>query len=160
MENVSPDDLHKEISRLWDKVGSASASPADPLPPPSVSVATANEVAWETVAMLKSQYRRQEQRANELLEAREQALRALKQRQAILETELGSLRQRLRADDELVVAEVLDVGARLEAAQKALADERAAHEAERRDLKALVDAARESAGAQNARWREEERRWE
>jgi len=160
VENVSPDDLHKEISRLWDKVGSASASPADPLPPPSVSVATANEVAWETVAMLKSQYRRQEQRANELLEAREQALRALKQRQAILETELGSLRQRLRADDELVVAEVLDVGARLEAAQKALADERAAHEAERRDLKALVDAARESAGAQNARWREEERRWE
>jgi len=160
VENVSPDDLHKEISRLWEKVGAASAAPAEPLPASSVSVATANEVAWETVAMLKSQFRRQEQRWQELLEAREQALRALKERQALLETELGSLRQKVRADDELVVAEVLDVGSRLEAAQKTLVDERAAHEAERRDLKALLDAARESSGAENARWRAEERRWE
>jgi hypothetical protein len=160
VENVSPDDLQKEISRLWEKVGAPSHASADPLPPPSASVATANEVAWETVAMLKSQYRRQEVRWHELLEAREQALRALKERQALLETELVSLREKVRADDELVVAEVLDVGSRLEAAQKALAGERAAHEAERRDLKALVDAARESAGAENARWREEERRWE
>ncbi|MCX5795730.1 MAG: hypothetical protein NTY77_09575 [Elusimicrobia bacterium] len=160
MEKASPDDLHKEISRLWEKVGAASAAPADPAPTPAASVATANEVAWETVAMLKSQYRRQEARWHELLEAREKALRALKERQALLETELGSLRQKVRADDELVVAEVLDVGSRLEAAQKALADERAAHEAERRDLKALVDAARESAGAEGARWREEQRRWE
>ena len=160
MENLPPDDLQKEISRLWEKVGASSRAPTDPLPPPSVSVATANEVAWETVAMLKSQYRRQEARWHELLEAREQALRALKERQVLLETELVTLRQKVRAGDELVVAEVLDVGSRLEAAQKALADERAAHEAERRDLKALVDAARESAAAENARWREEDRRWE
>ena len=160
MENVSADDLHKEISRLWEKVGVASFTPVDPLPSLSLSVATANDVAWETVSMLNSRYRRQEARANELLEAREKALCALKERQVLLETELGSLRQRARADDELVVAEVLDMGSRLDAAQKVLTDERAAHEAERRELQALVDAARESSEAVNARWRAEERRWE
>ncbi|MBI5239680.1 MAG: hypothetical protein HY926_04350 [Elusimicrobia bacterium] len=160
MENVSPDDLQKEISRLWEKVGSISSSPAEPPPPASVSVAASSEVAWETVAMLKSQQRRQEARWQELLEAREAALNALKERQALMEAELTSLRQKVRADDDLVVAQVMDVGSRLEAAQKALADERAGPEAERRDLKALVEAARESAAAEAARWREEERRWE
>jgi hypothetical protein len=160
VENVSPDDLQKEISRLWEKVGSASSSPAEPPPSAAVSVAASSEVAWETVAMLKSQHRRQEARWQELLAAREAALNALKERGALMEAELASLRQRVRADDDLVVAQVMDVGSRLEAAQKALADERAAHEAERRDLKALLDAARESAAAEGARWREEERRWE
>jgi len=92
--------------------------------------------------MLKSQHRRQEARWRELMEAREQALSALKERQALLETELGVLRRRARADDELVVAEVFDAGSRLEAAQKAFAEERAAHEAEA------------------ARWREAERLWQ
>jgi len=161
VENISPDDLHKEISRLWEKVGAATtASPADALPPTSAPLATANDVAWETVAMMKSQYRRQERRWGEVLEAREQALSALKERQAALEKEVTSLRLRVRADDELVVAEVLDVGSRLEAAQKALEAERAGHEEERRRLKDLLDAARESAGAEGARWREEERRWQ
>ncbi|MBI5239334.1 MAG: hypothetical protein HY926_02595 [Elusimicrobia bacterium] len=159
MENVSPDDLQKEISRLWEKVGSVSSSPAAP-PPSAVSMASSSEVAWETVAMLKSQGRRQEARWQELLEAREAALSALKERGALMEAELASLRLKVRADDELVVAQVMDVGARLEAAQKALEDERSAHDAERRDLKTLVDAARQSAAAEGARWREDERRWE
>ena len=61
-------------------------------------MAAINDVAWETVAMLKSQYHRQERRWAEVLEAREQALRALKERQATLESEVSSLRQRTRAD--------------------------------------------------------------
>ncbi|MDD5630120.1 MAG: hypothetical protein PHU21_13715, partial [Elusimicrobia bacterium] len=160
MEKASPEELQKEISRLWEKVGAVSAAPADPAPTPAASAATANEVAWETVAMLKSQYRRQEARWRELLEAREQALAALKERQALLEKELGALRRRARAEDELVVAEVLDVGSRMEAAQKALAEERAAHEAELRDLHASLDAARASAAAAEARWKEEQGRWQ
>jgi hypothetical protein len=135
------DDLRQEISRLWEKVGAPSPAPADPLPPASVSTATANEAAWEAVAMLKSRHRRQQRRWHELLDAREQALRALKERQSLLETELDCLRRQARADDAFVVAEVFDAGSRLEAAQQAFGDERAAHD------------------AADARWREEQRRW-
>lgn len=157
MENLSPDDLQKEVARLWDKVGSASPPVAfGPAAPPSSS----GEVAWETVAMLKLQYRRQEQRWAEVLEARENALRALKQRQAQLESELNSLRSRVRGEDQRALSEALDSSARLEAAAEALKAERAAREQEVREIKSLLEAAREASAAETTRWREEERRWQ
>jgi len=159
VDNSSPEDLQKEISRLWEKVGAASGAASFDVAPAS-SMGTFNDVAWETVAMLKSQYRRQERRWAELLDAREAALRALKERQGLMETELAALRERARTDDERVMAEVLDVGSRLDAAQKALEAERSNHERERRELRELADAARESVAAEAARWREEERRWQ
>jgi hypothetical protein len=110
--------------------------------------------------MLKFQHRRQEQRWAEVLEAREAALRALKERQARLEAELGSLRLKERSDDEHVMVEVLDVEARMEAAQKLLDTERAAQDQERRELQSLIDAARQASAAEVARWKEEERRWQ
>jgi len=141
VENVSLDDLHQEITRLWEKAGAAATASPEATPPPASSTANASEVAWETVAMLQSRYRRQERRWAEVLEAREEALRALKERQARLEAELAYLRQRVRADDERVAAEFIEAGSRLEAAQKALEAERAA---------------RQSAAAEAARWEKKE----
>ncbi|MDD5656180.1 MAG: hypothetical protein PHF00_02885, partial [Elusimicrobia bacterium] len=161
VENLSPDELRKEISRLWEKVGTSATVPLEDVPPAGASpLAASGELAWETVAMLKSQYRRQERRWAEVLEAREAALRALKARQEALDAEAASLRSRLRTDDQRVMTEVLDAGARLEAAGQALEEERRARQDESRELKALLDAAREAAAAEGARWREEERRWQ
>ncbi len=158
MEKPISDDLGREISRLWEKVGPAAAA-TEPGPPP-VSLASFNDAAWEAVDLLKSRHQRQERRWAELLEARELALSALQERQALLEKELHGLRERAAGADERALADALDGSLRVQEVQEALAGERAARSAQRLEMQGLVDAAREAAAAEGARWRDEARHWE
>jgi len=158
VEKPISDDLSRDISRLWEKVGPAAAD-TEPGPPP-VSLASFNDAAWEAVDLLKSRHQRQERRWAELLEVREQALSALKERLALLEKELHGLRERAAGADERALADALDGSSRVQEAQEALAGECAAREAQRLELQGLVDAAREAAAAEGARWRDEARHWD
>lgn len=155
--HLPPEDLNREIERLWARLGSVSADSAPPSAPPSASAGA--ELAWETASMLKLQQRRREAAMNEALEAKEQALKHWRARAEELQAEADELRARAEGGDELVFARLLDAQQKLEAAAAALEAERATHAEERRFLQAALDQARARVAAEAARAREAEDLW-
>ncbi len=155
---MPPEDLSREIDRLWARVGpSADQPPA--FQPPSGALAGA-EVAWETVGLLKRQQREREATWNQAFDAKEQALKVFKARCAALESEVSELRGRVDGDEERMLADVLDARSRLESAAKAMELQQARHDEERRALEEALLQARLRAEAEAARTRDAERKRE
>ncbi|UPT73071.1 MAG: hypothetical protein M0D55_14350 [Elusimicrobiota bacterium] len=157
MGNLPPEDLNREIERLWARLGGVAADAAPPSSPPSASAGA--ELAWETASMLKVQQRRREAAMAEALEAKEQSLAHWRRRAEALQAEVEDLRSRVTGGDELVLARLLDAQGKLEAAAAALDAERATHAEERRFLQAALDEARSRVAAEAARARDAEARW-
>lgn len=150
---ADPQDLSREIDRLWAKLGSAPAEPGFGASTGPIEAPGGAEVAWETVSLLKRQQRRQESTWEQALEAKENALKFFRERAAALEAEASQLRGRLEGDEDRVLAELLDAQERLQSAAKAMALQQARHDEERRVLQTLLDEARERQAAETARAR-------
>jgi hypothetical protein len=158
------DGLGREIDRLWAKVASSSVSdldaPVPPAPPFSGEASPSKQMAWETVSLLKRQHQNESRSWTELLEAKEQALRALKERCARLTAENAALAQGARAAEAQALERTLQVNAQLEAGMRGLEADRAQREDELRSLRALLDQTRQRLAAEDARWKAEQRQWE
>lgn len=152
MGHLPPEDLSREIERLWTRLGTASSEAA---PSASVPAAAGAEIAWETVAMLKTQQRRREAALSDAVAAKEESLRLWRTRAEALQTEVAELRRRADGSDELVYAQMLDAQQRLEGAVHALEHERE----ERRLLEAALEESRTRITAEVERAREAEARW-
>lgn len=148
----SPEDLGKEIDRLWAKVAASSLESPEAISPPPSSGPVSQEMAWEAVALLKRQQRHESRYWTEILEAKERALAAFREKQALLQVELNSLRQRVQSDEARIVGEGLEAKARVEAALAALEQEKASHDEEMGRLRVLLEQTR-------ARWRGEAESW-
>lgn len=155
---MPPDDLTREIERLWSRLGPGADAPSG-FTPPAGALAGA-EVAWETVGLLKRQQREREATWGQAFDAKEQALRVFRERCAALEAEVAELRGRLEGDEERVLAELLDARSRLEGAAKALEQQRRRHDEERGALESALEEARKRAEEEAARARESERKRE
>ncbi|MBI4377201.1 MAG: hypothetical protein HY549_12225 [Elusimicrobia bacterium] len=157
----NPEELSKEIGRLWSKLSSSASSQPElsefSMPP---SGPAGPELAWEAVSLIKRQHKHESRYWSELLEAKEKALRSSQERQALLEQEIRVLRERVRADEEKILSEGLDVQSRLETSFEALKAEREQHQQELRDIKAVLEQYRQRLAAESARWKEEQRQWE
>ena len=163
MADFTPDDLSREIDRLWARVGSASVEPSSPSHISATAPAGATigaEAAWETVALLKRQQRQREDSWRQTMEARDEALRALRARLDTAETELGRLRLRSEGEDERTLVGTLDAQQRIETASKALALGEARHAEERQALADAMQSLRERIAAETARARTAEQRWQ
>lgn len=163
MADFTPEDLSREIDRLWSRVGSASLDPssASAIPAsPSAGSSLGAEAAWETVSLLKRQSRQREETWRQTMEARDEALRVLRARLETAENELSGLRSRAETEDERALAGALDAQHRLETAQKALAAAEARHAEERRVLEEAMQSLRERVAAETARARTAEQRWQ
>jgi hypothetical protein len=161
--DFTPDDLSREIDRLWARVGSVSAEPssASTISATAPTGATIGaEAAWETVALLKRQQRQRESSWQQTMEARDEALRALRARLETAETELGRLRVRSEGEDERTLVGALDAQRQIETAQKALALAESRHAEERRTLADAMQSLRERIAAETARARTAEQRWQ
>jgi hypothetical protein len=159
----TPDDLSREIDRLWARVGSASvpASSASGVPSTATAGATIGaEVAWETVGLLKRQARQREDAWRQTMEARDEALRTLRARLETAETELGRLRARAEGEDERSLVDSLDARQTIETAQRALALAESRHADERLALEGALQSLRERIAAETARSRSAEQRWQ
>jgi hypothetical protein len=150
--HLPPEDLSREIERLWTRLGTASDSAAPTAP---VTQTAGAELAWETVAMLKTQQRRREAALTEAIASKEESLKLWRTRAEALQAEVGDLRTRADGNDDLVYAQLLDSQQRLEGAARALEHERE----ERRVLQAAIDESRACITAEVARAREAEARW-
>lgn len=155
MGQLPPEDLNREIERLWTRLGSASVDTVAPWTPPSPGA----ELAWETVDMLKTQQRRRESAAAEAIAAKEEALKHWRARAEAFQAEADEMRARAEGGQELEFAQMLDAQQRLESAARALQSEKARHEEERRALQAALEESRARFTAEAARAREAEARW-
>ena len=120
--DISPEELGREIERLWARVGAASSEPLGSvvLPPLNEPAFSMGQAAWETVALLKRQHRQQARRWAEIIEAKERALAAARERQARLELEVNALRQQAQTQEGVLLKEGFEIQARLEAVLAAL----------------------------------------
>ncbi len=133
MGNGPPEDLSREIERLWTRLGTVSTEAATPAPSPSVAGAA---LAWEMAAMLQTQQRGREAALAAAIDAKEEALKHWRARAEMLQSAADELRARVAASDERVFAQLLETQQRLEGAFRALEHERG----ERRLMeKALID---------------------
>jgi len=159
----TPDDLSREIDRLWARVGSLTSEPSSASAVPasaSTGAIAGSEVAWETVGLLKRQQRQREATWQQAVEAKDEALRVLRARVASLESETAALRSRTEGEDERSLVGAIELQRNLEAAQKTLELREQRHEEERRVLEEALQRLRERLAAETARARTSEQRWQ
>jgi outer membrane protein assembly factor BamB len=159
--DFTPDDLSREIDRLWARVGSASTEPLSASSISATAPTTAmigSEAAWETVALLKRQQRQRESSWQQTMAARDEALLALRARLESAETELGRLRLRSQGEDERTLVGALNAQQEIETAQKSIALAEARYAEERRALEDAMQSLRERIAAETARARTSEQR--
>jgi len=150
--HLPPEDLSREIERLWSRLGKVTAETPPSMPSPPTAGA---ELAWETVAMLKNQQRRREAALSEAIAAKDESLKHWRTSAAALSAEVAELRERAQGSDELVYAQLLDGQQRLEGAVRALEHERE----ERRLMGLSLEESRARIAAEVERAREAEARW-
>lgn len=154
--------MSREIDRLWSKLG--PATPVDlepPAPPPSAEQSSpSRQMAWEAVSLLKRQHRTESRSWREMLEARDQAVQALKARLSALESDNAALRDRLRGEGSRLLEEGLEAQAQLETSLKALEEERRQREHESSALRGLLEQTRQRLAAEDARWKAQQREWD
>jgi hypothetical protein len=161
--DYSPDDLSREIDRLWARVGSAGPAPssASEISASSPAATTAGaDVAWETVALLKRQHRQSENSWRQTMEARDEAVRILRLQLEKAEEELSRLRIRAEGEEERLVVDTLDAREKIETAQKAIKFAEERHAQERSVLEAALQSLRERVAAETSRARASEMRWQ
>lgn len=163
MADFTPEDLSREIDRLWARVGSASTEPSSAASvhaTPSTGAYAGAEVAWETVGLLKRQQRQREATWQAAIEARDEAARVLRARLEAAEAELARHRQRAEGEDERMLVDALDARQKVETAAKALQLAESRHAEERAALEGMLQNLRERLAAESARGRGAEQRWE
>ncbi len=151
-----PEDLDRDLQRLWARVSSSRAEEA----PPSADPPSAQAETLEAMALMKRQHRQRERDWAELLEAKERALAASRTRQEELEREVMELRRRDQAGDARIMSEVLDAQAQLDAGMKSLAAERDRTEEQAASLRAVLESTRQRLAAETMRNRRLQEQWE
>ncbi|NNN05245.1 MAG: hypothetical protein HKL90_05035 [Elusimicrobia bacterium] len=163
MPETTPQDLSREIERLWARVGTttaAAASAGEIAATPDARAVVGAEVAWETVALLKRQSRERERSWQAASAAHGETARVLRERLDAAEAELSRRRESESGDEELRLLETLDARERVEAAQKAMAAAQARHDEERGILEDALRSLRDRLAAEAARARAAEQRWQ
>lgn len=158
MEDLTPEDLSRQIERLWDRVsGIHSETPSFDVPPPT-GFLVGSEVAWETVAILKRQQREREETWRETLSARDNAMEALRSRLKTIEEEAAILREHVEGESERERALALEASHRIEAARKSVQFAEQRHIEERRVLEETLSAMRDRIASEISRARQAEAR--
>lgn len=164
---MTPEDIQRELDRLWGKVtaGTPSPVPAAPAPPDPAQYSLheapsiAREATMETLALVKRQHRAEVMRLAQLLELKERSLAEVGERLRQTGLELERVRRRLDGQEGAAMQQAMDLAAELEAAQKnrAAAEARMAEEEAR--LRAAAEEARRRAASEAARWHALESDW-
>lgn len=160
MAELPPEELGREIDRLWAKVAASSGSSEAPPAMPPHAEAPVGELAWETLSLLKRRHRHESRGWSEMMEAKEHALRVSRERETALTLEMKALRDQLENEQGRLVEESLEIEARLSALQRSLEEERVSRASEERSLRALLEQTRSRMAAEEARWRVEREQWE
>jgi hypothetical protein len=166
MDRTNPDDIQRELDRLWQRVtsGPEGQPPAPPITASSDFTFTdapsiTREASMEAISLVKRQHRSELMRLKQLLELKERSVLELRSRLKSSEDELMRMRQNAQRQEETVYQEVLNVSAELDSARKGLEQQAARHEEEQKVLRSVAENMRRQIASETARWREAERSW-
>ncbi|MBI3298762.1 MAG: hypothetical protein HYZ75_11395 [Elusimicrobia bacterium] len=165
---MTPDDIHRELDKLWSKVTAGGTPPASPFTPPAYhaaeyslydSPAITREVTLETVSLIKKQHRDEVLRLSQLLELKERSVAELGERLRQASAELDRLRRREETVEALTTQATVSYAAELEAAEEAkrLAQERLKDEEAR--LRTIAEESRRRLNSEETRWKSLEADW-
>ncbi len=165
---MTPEDIQRELDRLWGQVtaGTSSMTPSAPPAPPDPAQyslhdapSITREATMETLSLIKRQNRAEVMRLAQLLELKERSLAEMMERNRQLSGEYERLRRRTEGQESVAMQQVMSYAAELEAAQKAreALEGRMAEEEGR--LRAAAEEARRAAGSESARWHALESDW-
>lgn len=165
---MTPDDIQRELDRLWGKVTAGTPSPMPSAPsvapdPAQYSLHDApsitREATMETLSLIKRQHRAEVMRLAQLLELKDRSLGETSERLRLAVSELERLRRRLEGQDSVAMQQAVSFASEMEAAQKhreALESRMAEEEAR---LRAAAEEARRRAASEEARWHALESDW-
>ncbi|MBI3505113.1 MAG: hypothetical protein HY059_09745 [Proteobacteria bacterium] len=161
---MNPDDLSKELDRLWAKVAPNVPTFEDSslIPPRSLGVdpgTPVREASLEAIHLLKRQHREQASEWQRMLDAKDEALRALHDRLRRAEGELVELRKSASSAEHRIMSEMYDVASKLEASHEAIKSQEQGFRREETILRELLDKTRQQLAAETNRWRDLERQW-
>lgn len=164
---MTPEDIQRELDRLWGKVtaGTPAPMPAAPLPPDPVQYSLhdapsiTREATMETLSLVKRQHRAETMRLAQLLELKERSLAETSERLRQTAAELERLRRRTEGQESVAMQQAVSFSAELEAAQKAREGLEARMAEEEARLRAAAEAARRQAASEAARWHALEADW-
>jgi len=166
MEGNSPEELQRELDRLWQRV---THGPPEGMPsaPPTASSdfifadspSITQEASMEAISLVKRQHRSEVLRLKQLVELKDQSVRELKSRLAETETDLQRMRAASQRQEEAVYQEVLNVSAELDSARKGLDEQARRHEEEQKVLRSIAENMRRQLASEATRWREAEHSW-
>ncbi|TBR17260.1 hypothetical protein EPO15_17295 [bacterium] len=165
---MTPEDIQRELDRLWGKVTAGTPSPmpsAPPAPPdpaqyslhdaPSIT----REATMETLSLVKRQHRAEVLRLAQLLELKERSLAETSERLRLTLGELERLRRRTEGSDAVAMQQAVSFAAEMEAADKARQALEARMADEEARLRAAAEEARRRAASEEARWHALESDW-
>jgi hypothetical protein len=162
---MNSDDLQKELDGLWSRVTSGMpeapgmSAPSLGMPASFEEPSITSEVSMETFEWMKNRHRGRLDDFRRLVDAKELALRELRERLASSEQELTALRRRAQRDDSVVYQKTFDLSVQLEQAQKAFKAQEARFDEERSTLRAMAEQAHARLAAEAGRFRELERQF-
>lgn len=158
---MTPDDLQRELDRIWRNVTAPAEGPYPSMPsaPPLESSSFVQEATREAIDLIRSRHAVELRRVNEMLEAKERSAREMSERLAAAERQLMELKRAQGKEDERVRREVLGVAAQAERAQKAFEAEQIRLREEEKLLRSIAEETRKQLAGERARWEELQRQW-
>lgn len=164
---MTPDEIHRELDKLWSKVtaGAPPAAPASPWPPSATEYslhdapAITREVTLETLSLVKKQHRAEVLRLSQLLELKSGSLAEMLERLRQTTAELDRLRRREERVEEVATQAAMSYSAELEAAQGAQRSAQERLQEEEGRLRAVADETRRRLGSEEIRWRALQSDW-
>lgn len=154
-------DLQAELDELWARVNQDDPEDhAFPEFPSTIQTdSPVRDASVEALQLLRRQREAETTELRHLLAVRERAVSDLNDRLRSAQAEIVRLRQQQAQRDKQVLADVLQVSAKLEEAKGTLREAEDRSAAEERVLRDIAEKTRQQLAGETARWRELERQW-
>lgn len=158
---MNADELQAELNKLWSRVNNDSAEDIKypELPSPLATDSPARDASMEAMMLLRRQREAETAELRHLLALKERAVADLSERLKAAQAESLRMRQQQNARDRSVMAEILGVSGKLQAAQGMLKEQEDRFLKEERVLRDIAEKTRQQLAAETARWRELEHQW-
>lgn len=158
-----PEDSFESVSQglddLWRKAEASSTEvPALSVGDPAQAFST--QAAWEALSLIRRKSRDESNELSQLLGSKHQDLEKSRQRELFFQSQIQELRHALASQEAMMLQEGLETEGKIEAALKALDQERKSATIEKEKLKALMSQMRDRLAEQTKIFEQENATWQ
>lgn len=149
------------VEDLWRKAESSSIG-SEFFAPPALDAPAqfSSRSAWDALSFIRRKSLAESNELSERLSAQYQNLEKSRSREISLQGQIQELRRSLAGQEAAILQEGLETEGKIEAALKALEEERRAHQVEKEKMRALMSQMRERGAEQNRIFEKEKSSWQ